>query len=218
MNNIEINKTNRILHNIQIFLFICYVPFYVSLILQYDVFNISLSQIGWRFGGAVYLILYVIFTIPLVIYSICLYLRLSNQKNRIIKILVIAAGILILMGAFTPFRESDPQILHNLHSLLGFCGTILMIAVISYIAWQQRYMNKEKSKFILITYIAFLLIMIALYVIFKTAAVLEVGASLAFINVLYLLNRSLYKSKINVTQEIFEPAPAEDLQIINAGN
>ena len=67
------------------FLGIVYLPFLVSLSARYDILNDSLSRIGWQLDGLKFLILYVLFTVPLLVSQITTFQIMTDKKTLLLK-------------------------------------------------------------------------------------------------------------------------------------
>ena len=175
------------------FLIIAYLPFLVVLTFRFDIINNSLSRIGWQLNGLRFLLVYVLYTVPFMIFQIYTFLTISAEKNRLLKLFIIIGGMLITVGAVFPVKETSPQYSHILHSYLCQIGAVLTIIATTYMVALYCKKNTSRIRATAITYAMLLTITAVAFVYLYTAALFEAGASLLFLFAMHLLNSTSHK-------------------------
>ncbi|MCL2695396.1 MAG: hypothetical protein FWE69_03610 [Clostridiales bacterium] len=192
-------KIKSRLNMILAFLIMAYLPFIIALSLRYDILNVSLSRIGWQLGGLGFLLAYVLYTVPLMIFQISTFLRISGAKIRLLKAFISIGGILITTGAILPIRETSPQYCHLMHTCLCLLGSVMAIITISYMVALYCKANKCRARRTAILYVGVLAAVGTAFCFLYTAALFEAGASLLFLITMYLLNTTLHRH-LNIPQ------------------
>jgi len=172
---------------------VAYLPFLVFLGSRYDILNDSLSRIGWQLGGLKFLLLYIVYTVPFMIYQISTFQIMSDKKTKLLQALIFVSGILITVGAIFPVKESSPPYSHFLHSLLCQIGSGLSIIAVTYMVVLFCKRNRRNVKAAAILYAQLLTIVAIGYLLLNTAALFEAGASLLFLIAVHLMNAASYK-------------------------
>ena len=178
-----------------IFIVAVYLPFFIVLTIKYDTTKISLSGIGWRESGLPFLLIYICLTVPALIYQIFLFLNLSDRKSKWLQALILAGGIMIAVGAVFPVRESSPAYSHFLHSTLCQAGGVLSILAVTFMMVLYGKTNKEKIQKVTILYGELFIIVATAFLLLETTAMLEVGVSLLFLIVMFIINGILIYRK-----------------------
>ena len=189
----ETMNVKKRLNYIMAFLGVVYLPFLVFLSSQYDILNDSLSRIGWQLGGLKFLLVYVVYTVPVMIYQIFTFHIMADKKTKLLKALVFTGGMLITVGAIFPVKETSPQYSHFLHSLLCQLGSGVTIIAITYMVVLFCKRNRQNVKAAAILYAQLLTIVAIAYLLLNTAALFEAGASLLFLFAVHLMNTASYK-------------------------
>ena len=83
------------------------IPFVVILFISFDPLNQSLSGIGWRHGGMVWLVLYVVMSGIGMMYSMFLFQRLLGRRNSSLVMMMTLGCVLVVVGVFVPVREHE---------------------------------------------------------------------------------------------------------------
>jgi len=179
------------------FFLIAYLPFIIVLSFKHDIITYSLSHIGWRIGDLKFLLLYVICTVPFMIYQASTFIALSKKRNRFLRAAIFISGLLITVGSIFPVKESSPQYSHLLHSYLCQAGSVLSILAVTYMVAFYCKDNKRSVKKVAVLYAQLLLFVIAAFILLYTAAIFEAGASFLFLLVMFLINASMYKCQKN---------------------
>lgn len=172
-----------------------YLPFLIILMIKYDVVHYTLSAIGWREGGFVFLLIYIVITVPSIIYQIFSFLNLSSDKNTLLKILIFAGGILIAIGALFPVKTQSPQYSHILHQILCQAGGILSIISVTYMVILYVKEHKNRVRNVVVLYGELFIIVVVAFSVLNTAALFEVGASFLFLIAMFVINGILIFQK-----------------------
>jgi len=183
------------LNRMAAFIGVAYLPFLVFLGARYDILNDSLSRIGWQLGGFRFLVTYILYTVPFMIFQFATFQIMSDRKTKLLKALILAGGMLIAVGALFPVKESSPRYSHFLHSLLCQIGSGLTIIAVTYMFVLFCKRNKQNVKAAAIIYAHLLIIVAAAYLLLHTAALFEAGASLLFLLAMHFMNSASYKDK-----------------------
>lgn len=196
----KVRKIRARLNGILVVMLAVYIPFLVSVSINFDVVGTSLSSIGWRKGGLQYLICYVVLTVPMMIYQTLFFLKASDKKNRLLQTIMIIGGLCIFIGALFPVKETSPQYSRFLHCFLCQLGSVLSIVAVTYIVAMHCKANKDKTKRVAILYAGLLVFVVVSFFLLYTAAVFEIGVSLLFLFTMYLINKS-YKTQLIESME-----------------
>jgi len=224
--NEESKYIKRRLNVMLAFLITAYLPFLLVITLRFDIINDSLSRIGWQLGGLGYLFVYVLYTVPFMVYQIYTFLTISAENNRLLKLLIVIGGMLIAMGAVFPVKETSPHFSHMLHSYLCQIGAVLTIITATYMVALYCKKNTSRIRVTAIAYAILLAITAVAFVYLYTAALFEAGASLLFLIAMYLLNSKSHKnqekdSHFNISQTLFKHfsnnPPVESKHLMDAG-
>lgn len=84
-----------------------YIPYMLLLGFSYDIFEHSLSRIGWRYDGFSFLLAYVLLSVPFMLYQILVNIKFRDERNRVVNTAAIVGLVLLIGGALVPFRETD---------------------------------------------------------------------------------------------------------------
>ena len=178
-----------------IFIFAVYLPFFIYLMLRYDIVRTTLSCIGWRQDGLVFLLMYIFLTVPSLIYMIFLFLNLSGKKSKLLKLLILAGSMLIGIGALFPVRDNSPAYSYFLHTTLCLIGSVLSISAVTYmiILYCKEYKNMVKN--VAILFGELFIIVVVTFCLLETAALFEVGSSFLFLVAMFVINGILLYEK-----------------------
>ena len=169
-----------------------YVPFALIMALSgYDVVRTSLSAIAWQHGGKVFIILYGTLTIPFLLFQIGFYLRFNRKRRDALLVPLIAGCVLLGVGIVFPFTGVDMS--SHLHTWFIMAGTVIVILAITGVLIRYVKRLKEESRSYTVVAILYGILIVAVASVFFIAgsvALLEIDASLIFMVVLYLVNRS----------------------------
>jgi len=83
------------------------IPFVVLLSIWHDPLTQSMSGIGWRNGGMVLLVCYVVFSGIGMMYSAILFQKLLGKKSRRLMALMTLGCLLVVTGVFIPVRAHE---------------------------------------------------------------------------------------------------------------
>lgn len=190
----DIKKLKRKMNWILAFIVAVYIPFIVYLSFAYSTTSTSLSSIGWVEGGLRYLIYYIIFTVPLLIYYVLVFMRLSDKKSKWVKLLMLVGSLMIAAGAFFPIREESPRIFHFLHSGLCQAGSGLCMIAVTYMISLYCKNDKINVKAVAILYAELLVFIVISFGFLYTSALFELGASVLFLITVHGMNSKLLKN------------------------
>jgi len=156
--------------------------------IRYDTVHTTLSGIGWRQDGLAFLLIYILLTVPSLIYQIFLFLNLSGKNSKLLQSLILAGALLIGIGALFPVRETSPAYSYFLHSILCQIGGVLSIAAVTYMIILYCKENKEKVKNVTILFGELFIIVVVTFCLLETAALFEVGSSFLFLVAMFVIN------------------------------
>jgi len=193
----KLRKVKTRLNVLLLLMVLVYAPFIIYLGSKYDIFNRSLSSIGWRNmgadGGLVYLFFYVFFVVPVVIYQGVLFRSLSGVKAEWPIWLLCIGGGLMILGASIPCGYTSPKSWQLAHNTLCQIGTLVAVIPITYMV------HKSRVKGITPLYYSLLAMSVIGFFILYTAAILELIASFFFMAVMFVINIAMFA---NAAQEL----------------
>lgn len=177
-----------------LFITALYLPLSIALTLSYDVTNYSISEIGWQRGGMLFLIAFVISSIPFYFYQIrCIFI--NGKQNKSLIFYGFLGGILLFVGGCTPCDENHIKVWTTFHKTLVTTGVTLMIYVVARIKIYYFQTLKNRT-FTVFAYVILLCIYMATMCVFGVCALFQmllangVFISLTFINRSYVRLRS----------------------------
>ena len=142
------NRCNELMFHQSIstfFMSVIYIPYMVILTLFYDIFDLSLSRIGWQNDGFLFLLGYELLSIPFLYYLIPTNMKYRNNRNKIVSVTSMTGLALLIGGGLIPYRLTDSQFVLNLHRFCGAAGSILLIFVVTYLVVKCNMRPERKS-------------------------------------------------------------------------
>ena len=188
---IQSKSTKYQLNFMLMYIITIYIPYLVLLLTsKYNIFNTSISSIAWKMDGLPFIILYGTLTIPFLLYEAYFFMRFNKKDKDALAGPLLAGCIMLGLGIVFPCRGSGFST--NMHCLFSQLGAIIMAVAITGVV--RRYLRKQKGEGkrvnnkIALPYGAFLIIATAILLLKGTPAIWEVGSSLIFMSVFYLVN------------------------------
>ena len=168
-----------------LFVFVIYLPFFVFMLLRYELHRMSMSNIGWCLGRIQHLILYIVLTLPFCLYMLFFFNRRFTGNNKLINVISVISCVLITTGAFIPLRD-EPVILFA-HTLVSVGGAVLlMLTILS--ALILHAVRKKRKAIILSLYGIYVAALLAAFYILYTAALFQLAATVSFFLILLFIN------------------------------
>ena len=187
-------KARKRLRFMMVFMPIAYAPLLAVVGMRHDIVETSLSGIGWREGGLVFLIIWVVYTIPLMIYQVIVFMKLNNVESKKLLYLSFVSSAMIAIGALFPVSETAPQFSHLLHSILCQIGSVLAIVIVTTMVTLYCKDNKQSVKKVAISYAVLLASILIGFAMIFTAALFEIVGSIMLLIAMYLLNLASFKN------------------------
>ncbi len=181
-----------------IYLTAFYLPYFLCLSAKFDILHISLSRIGWRYDGVLFLWIYGALTIPFLLFELFTYARYSADVRPQIKIAACMGCALLCGGILIPYRQGDANVLLMLHRIACNAGALILLFLIAYLLFKYCEANRKKKNLCIalnIFYCIFLGAFIQSYFTLGTTAVFEVATSYVNLIILFLLNLLCYRTK-----------------------
>jgi len=194
MSSVEIKKLKRKMNWFLVFIVAVYIPFIFFLSFKYSTLDMSLSRIGWREGGMQYLVYYVVATVVLMVFYTYVFLSLSGSKSRLLKVLVLASGLLMTAGSFFPVTPTSPEYSHLLHNTLCQLGALLGLVAVTIMIAMYCKSGRVNVKAAAILYAELLVVIAIAFGILFTAAIFEIVASLLILITMHGMNSTLLKT------------------------
>lgn len=180
-----------------------YIPFFIVLSINYDITIISLSKIGWRAGGPIFLILFAVLTIPFMLYEVFFFIEYFGKKNKFLAIFSIVGVIFLIMGMSSPFRITDPPIFHVFHNVFSMIGSICFFSVANIAVIQNSLANKHRKVLIFILLGILNISMFIMYLQISSVSLFEMLAALSCLVAMYLVNRT-FKDGVELAPQLSE--------------
>ena len=193
-------KIKNRLRTILLIIIVAYVPLLLVLGFRYDIIGTSLSGIGWREGGLPFLLFYVAYTVPLMIYQVFLFLTLTNKKSKWLMVFSLLGGWLVAIGAVFPVKETSPQFSHLIHSYFCQIGSVLSILAVTLVIALYCKENKSSVRKVAVLYGGVIAVILVSFGILFTAALFEVGASLLLLCTIYAINNATFNNNKELLQ------------------
>ena len=168
------------------YIFIIYLPFFVLMTVRHDVGTLPISVIGWNTAGLHYLIIYILLTLPFIIYMVFFLNRQFLENNKFIKYMTVISSIFITIGSFIPVIQTNPVILLA-HTIVSVSSSILLMLTILFAL--VLHAVKNKHKIILLSFYGMYVagLSIGFYILY-TAALFQLMASISFMLILLVVN------------------------------
>ena len=166
-----------------------YLPFFLIVSHRYDVRETSLSALSWSSGDMYYLVVYLILALPSGVYCIFFMNWNFNGNYKWIYRIAPISCIFISIGAFIPFRRSDPDffILNYIHTYVSLISTTAFFSVMM----TTLFLCARKSRHKWLLYSLYAVFIIALFVGYFTlgaAAWYTFASGLGFLIILAFTN------------------------------
>ena len=172
-----------------LYIFVIYLPFFLIVSHRHDVKEMSLSAISWSSGDMHYLVLYLMLAlIPGLYYTFFMNWNFSGNYKWIYKAISISC-IFISIGAFIPFRRSDPDffILNYIHTYVSLISTTAFFSIM----FTTLFLCACKSRHKWLFYSLYTVFIIALFIGYfnlGSAALYALAAGLGFLIILAFTN------------------------------
>jgi len=192
--NVTDNRAKKQLKIMRIFIIAVYLPFFIFLALTHDVKNYSLSNIGWRQGGEIFLIWYVVITVPFMLYQIFFFMRNTDSESRLLVIMSIIGSCFVIAGAFIPFRETDTAFVITLHNICAMMGALICVQVL--VIMIAGYFKKNRDRKLMAAFLMLVVFILYIYISISHVALFVTGLPLVCFTILYFFNKKIAVEKV----------------------
>jgi hypothetical protein len=173
-----------------LYVFGVYLPFFIYMFIKHDVSTTPISLIGWD-DGIHYLIIYLILTLPFIIFQVFFFNRHFIGNNKLISYVSVISSIFIIIGAFIPVIQTKPKILFA-HTFVSVTSTIILMLTIMF-ALILHALKKKQKVVLLALYGLYVIGLLTGFYIYYTAALFQLASAMSFILILLFINTKSIK-------------------------